>query len=93
MSKQQHSAAADLHKQVLANANACISTTVQLSADLRKEPQKVCRCRTPRHFAERRSLPAQPYEHKSSTGLSLTSSLLLAADSQSRLSASDRLGT
>ena len=47
MSKQQHSASADLHKQVLANANACLQTTAQLSADLRKEPQKVRLRRTP----------------------------------------------
>jgi hypothetical protein len=40
MSKHQ-SPSADLQKQVLATANACIQTAAQLSIDLRKDPQKV----------------------------------------------------
>ena len=40
MSKHQ-SPSADLQKQVLATANACIQTAEQLSIGLRKEPQKV----------------------------------------------------
>ncbi len=63
MSKQQHSAAADLHKQVLANANTCINTTVQLSADLRKEPQKVCRCRNPATLPNTDAHLPQPYDY------------------------------
>ena len=47
MSKQ-HSASADLQKQVLASANACVHTTAQLCADLRRDPQKVCELPQPR---------------------------------------------
>ena len=92
MSKQQHSAAADLHKQILANANAGLQTTAQLSVDLRKEPQKVCIVAPPPSLLSKGAHLPDRGGHELDAGPLLTSSMRLTAGSQSRVSAPDRLG-